>query len=59
MDKVRVGDVVRLKSGGHSMTVAEVNKTKPTATCQWHGTEGKPWSWGYEFAALEKVEKSE
>lgn len=32
-DTVRIGDVVELRSGGHSMTVKAVDES--TATCMW------------------------
>ena len=36
-DQLRVGDVVKLKSGGPKMTVTQVitQKGQPTCVCQW------------------------
>jgi uncharacterized protein YodC (DUF2158 family) len=54
---VKVGDVVKLKTGGPLMTVAQVDKGR--ATCLWF--EGGPINWspnsvfGVDLAALEKV----
>jgi uncharacterized protein YodC (DUF2158 family) len=50
----RVGDVVRLKSGGLAMTVTEAKKDEEVVVCQWHDVKGKPRSWGFNSAALNK-----
>ncbi len=39
---IRVGDVVRLNSGGPKMAVARVHDT--TATCSWFSRKGKAQS---------------
>jgi uncharacterized protein YodC (DUF2158 family) len=48
------GDVVMLKSGGHPLTVAEVNQT--SVVCLWMGEEGDLFRETLPLAVLEIVE---
>jgi uncharacterized protein YodC (DUF2158 family) len=48
---LKPGDVVILKSGGHPMTVAEVNKD--TVACVWMGDEGDLFRETLSLAVLE------
>ena len=43
---LRPGDVVMLKSGGHPLTVAEVNQT--SVVCMWMGDEGDRWMFAHQ-----------
>jgi uncharacterized protein YodC (DUF2158 family) len=52
--ELRPGDVVMLKSGGHPLTVAEVNKE--AVTCLWMGDEGDLFRETLPLAVLETVE---
>jgi uncharacterized protein YodC (DUF2158 family) len=51
---LKSGDVVMLKSGGHPMTVAEVNQT--SVVCLWMGEEGDLFRETLPLAVLEAVE---
>ena len=52
--ELRPGDVVMLKSGGHPLTVAEVNGE--AVTCLWMGDEGDLFRETLPLAVLEAVE---
>jgi uncharacterized protein YodC (DUF2158 family) len=52
--EVKPGDVVILKSGGHPMSVVEVNET--TAACVWMGNEGDLFRETLPVAVLELAE---
>jgi len=52
--ELKSGDVVMLKSGGHPMTVAEVNQT--SVVCLWMGEEGDLFRETLPLAVLESVE---
>jgi len=51
---LKPGDVVILKSGGHPVTVAEVNED--AVVCQWMGGEGDLFRETLPLAVLEPVE---
>jgi uncharacterized protein YodC (DUF2158 family) len=51
---LKPGDVVILKSGGHPLTVAEVNKD--TGACVWMGDEGDLFRETLPLAVLEHAE---
>ena len=51
---LKPGDVVMLKSGGHSICVAEVNEG--VAECVWMGNEGELYREALPLAVLELVE---
>jgi uncharacterized protein YodC (DUF2158 family) len=51
---LKPGDVVMLKSGGHPMTVAEVNHD--TVSCLWMGGEGDLFRETLPLAVLELAE---
>jgi uncharacterized protein YodC (DUF2158 family) len=51
---LKPGDVVTLKSGGHPITVAEVNED--TVACLWMGGEGELFRETLPLAVLEPVE---
>jgi uncharacterized protein YodC (DUF2158 family) len=52
--EVKPGDVVILKSGGHPMSVVEVNET--TAACVWMGNEGDLFRETLPLAVLDLAE---
>ncbi|MEO8318450.1 MAG: DUF2158 domain-containing protein [Bradyrhizobium sp.] len=51
---VKPGDVVILKSGGHPLSVVEVNET--TAACVWMGNEGDLFRETLPLVVLELAE---
>ena len=51
---MKPGDVVTLKSGGHPLTVAEVNED--AVACLWMGSEGELFRETLPLAVLELVE---
>lgn len=51
------GDVVRLKSGGASMTVAHVEGR--SVHCHWHDSEGRAQTASYALAMLVKSQNPE
>jgi uncharacterized protein YodC (DUF2158 family) len=51
---LKPGDVVMLKSGGHPVTVAEVNED--TVECLWMGGEGELFRESLPIAVLERAE---
>ena len=51
---LKPGEVVILKSGGHAMTVAEVNGN--TILCVWMGVEGDLFREALPIAVLELAE---
>ena len=51
---LKPGDVVMLKSGGHPLTVAEVNDGK--VVCVWMGNEGDLFRETLPLAVLESAE---
>jgi uncharacterized protein YodC (DUF2158 family) len=54
---LKPGDVVILKSGGHSLCVAEVNED--AVECVWMGNEGDLYRETLPLAVLELVEADE
>ena len=54
---MKPGDVVTLKSGGHPLTVAEVNED--AVACLWMGSEGELFRETLPLAVLELVETEE
>jgi uncharacterized protein YodC (DUF2158 family) len=52
--ELKPGDVVTLKSGGHSLTVVEVNED--AASCLWMGNEGDLFRETLPLAVLERVD---
>jgi uncharacterized protein YodC (DUF2158 family) len=54
---LKPGDVVMLKSGGHSLCVAEVNED--AVECVWMGHEGELYRETLPVAVLELVESDE
>lgn len=52
--ELKPGDVVMLKSGGHPLTVAEIDKE--AVTCLWMGEEGDLFRETLPLAVLETVE---
>ena len=54
---VKPGDVVILKSGGHPLSVVEVNET--TVSCVWMGNEGDLFRETLPLAVLELAEPEE
>jgi uncharacterized protein YodC (DUF2158 family) len=54
---LKPGDVVMLKSGGHSLCVAEVNEE--AVECVWMGNEGELYRETLPLAVLELVESDE
>lgn len=54
---LKPGDVVILKSGGHSLCVAEVNED--AVECVWMGNEGELYRETLPVAVLELVETDE
>jgi len=54
---LKPGDVVTLKSGGHPLTVAEVNED--AVSCLWMGSEGDLFRETLPLAVLERVELDE
>ena len=54
---LKPGDVVMLKSGGHSICVAEVNQG--AAECVWMGNEGELYRETLPLAVLELVESED
>jgi len=55
--ELKPGDVVILKSGGHPLTVAEVNEDK--IGCVWMGNEGDLFRETLPLAVLELVDTSD
>ena len=55
--QLKPGDVVMLKSGGHSLCVAEVNED--AVECVWMGHEGELYRDTLPMAVLELVESDE
>jgi uncharacterized protein YodC (DUF2158 family) len=51
---LKPGDVVMLKSGGHPVTVAEVNED--SVECLWMGDEGELFRETLPIAVLERAE---
>src|SRR5215216_6139271 len=54
---LKPGDVVTLKSGGHPLTVVEVNED--AVACLWMGGEGELFRETLPLAVLERVEAEE
>jgi uncharacterized protein YodC (DUF2158 family) len=54
---LKPGDVVMLKSGGHSLCVAEVNED--AVECVWMGHEGELYRETLPVAVLELVESDD
>lgn len=54
---LKPGDVVMLKSGGHSLCVAEVNED--AVECVWMGNEGELYRETLPVAVLEPVDHEE
>jgi uncharacterized protein YodC (DUF2158 family) len=54
---LKPGDVVMLKSGGHTLCVAEVNEE--SVECVWMGSEGELYREALPRVVLEIVDESE
>jgi uncharacterized protein YodC (DUF2158 family) len=54
---LKPGNVVMLKSGGHTLCVAEVNED--SVECVWMGNEGELYRETLPVAVLELVDESE
>jgi uncharacterized protein YodC (DUF2158 family) len=52
--ELKPGDVVTLKSGGHPLTVVEVNED--AVSCLWMGNEGDLFRETLPLAVLERVD---
>jgi len=52
--ELKPGDVVTLKSGGHPLTVAEVNEDE--VSCLWMGVDGDLFRETLPLAVLERLE---
>jgi uncharacterized protein YodC (DUF2158 family) len=52
--ELKPGDVVTLKSGGHALTVVEVNED--AVSCLWMGNEGDLFRETLPLAVLERVD---
>jgi uncharacterized protein YodC (DUF2158 family) len=52
--ELKPGDVVTLKSGGHALTVVEVNED--AVSCLWMGNEGDLFRETLPLAALERAD---
>ena len=52
--ELKPGDVVTLKSGGHSLTVVEVNED--AVSCLWMGNEGDLFRETLPLAVLERAD---
>jgi len=57
MSELKVGDVVRLKSGGPKMTVEDVKPNPAGIICTWFG-EAEITSSYFQPQTLEKVQES-
>jgi len=55
--QLKTGDLVMLKSGGHSMTVAEVKDDE--VTCIWMGIEGNLYRESLPAAVLDRSEEED
>jgi uncharacterized protein YodC (DUF2158 family) len=55
--ELKPGDVVTLKSGGHPLTVVEVNED--AVSCLWMGNEGDLFRETLPLAVLERVDDDE
>jgi uncharacterized protein YodC (DUF2158 family) len=53
-EPLKVGDVVRLKSGGHPMVIEKLEGTQ--ALCVWQDSKNEPRSQQYQLTSLQKVE---
>ena len=54
MEQFKIGDVVKLKSGGPPMTIREVKATE--IVCAWFGPNEQIEIWGFGKEMLVKVE---
>ena len=59
-EKIEIGDVVKLKSGGPELTVTNVGKLWETsdvlhAWCAWFSDDGKNHEGTFPCASLEKI----
>ena len=58
-DEIAVGDVVRLKSGGPTMTVAQIAKTQfateLSVWCEWFDEKNKAQKGTFSLVAVEKA----
>ncbi|MBR1962193.1 MAG: DUF2158 domain-containing protein [Alistipes sp.] len=63
MEEIKIGDVVRLKSGGEQMVVEFIEYDKKaytgemlcTATCVWHDKNGTNCKYDYDMRNLTKI----
>lgn len=53
-----VGDVVRLNSGGHPMTIDSIREEDQEADCVWIDDNGKPHKETYKLTSLAASKKS-
>jgi len=54
-NKIKTGDVVKLKSGGATMTVGDIDGED--VTCTWFTQSGKCKMWKFKESQLEITEK--
>lgn len=54
MSDINAGDVVRLKSGGQTMTVEWIDPETRTASCVWFDEKNQNHRASFSLAALEK-----
>ncbi len=61
-EEVKVGDVVRLKSGGPKMVVVAIDTTQfdteLSAWCEWFDEKNKPQKETFKLIAVEKADLS-
>ena len=63
MEKIKIGDVVRLKSGGEQMMIEYVECVQDSytgevthiATCVWHDKNGTNCKYDYDMRNLTKI----
>ena len=49
----KIGDIVRLKSGGPKMSVANIHDAPDRVFCEWFGTDGTPMTRPFHADTLE------
>ena len=62
-EPLKVGEVVRLKSGGATMTIGFIGRSASveglSAKCEWHDKNGAPRSAEYPVDGLVRVEEDD